>query len=846
MSGTTPAVNPQAAPAVVMSHYTRPLPGTVHAPKWDNGENLKFFVDSIEYVMKKEGLTDVKEQFKIIAYYLSTRELLTLKQIENWNKDLPKWISALKETYGEGKTALQWNHTDLREAALPYVQTPVRTAPRWRRFKVEVLPIIKYLLGLQLLSDREAFSALHEIFSPASWDAVHQALRLDATIQARVKTGSGMNLPYSISEVVTHADAHFLDDELIDITSSNIVVASKSKSSPPVKQEEEEGSLANWKDTMVAAHRQLESQMKTFMQTQLASTSKMDEVLRAFSQNRISNDGGASRTRDGHTQPKMSTTYGNNSDSGCFFCSETGHIAAECPKQLDLIAKGIVRLNDRGRPVLASSGEPPKTTWPGRNTYERIMGRAGAQYQVAINSMFVPETREAYEAYIEEVDNPPTRATNSHTVPNDKLEDLFRMVNALQNNAHTRSNGSVPDFHEGPVIGKKAAAKAKASPEGRIAAKRPMGQRRGPPVYPDGSSSEDTDEENIVKPKNKELRFADPDPPARRLEPEPTPKPVEKTKAKAIIDPAAREQAEEDFVREYTRMKRMSKLDQLLTEHPEYAQGWNKFLDPELLATNTLWQKDLLAILKKGLVPVPVTQQNSVSVENSVARGSQPPLGNSVSTPIEPVPQVFEPEAPTVTVENGKRVVTDFIERQVQIMGHFKGVFRARSAESGALKLLRPDIEDGGRGDSLLDSGSMICSISFRECMKRAISYDPQFCIDMESANSSVERTLGLARNVKFNFGGMLFYLQLHVLKNPAYEILLGRPFEMISRANIQNERDGSAIITLTDESDRKISMPTLSRGDPKPIPGLSDLEKEEETRQQNSQASAFYLHSRK
>lgn len=93
------------------------------------------------------------------------------------------------------------------------------------------------------------------------------------------------------------------------------------------------------------------------------------------------------------------------------------------------------------------------------------------------------------------------------------------MVNMLQNNAHTCSNGSVPDFHEGPVIGKKAAAKAKASPEGRIAAKQPMGQCREPPVYPDGSSSKDTDEENIVKPKNKELRFADPDLSARRLNP---------------------------------------------------------------------------------------------------------------------------------------------------------------------------------------------------------------------------------------------------------------------------------------------------------------------------------------
>ncbi|KIY60762.1 hypothetical protein CYLTODRAFT_483110 [Cylindrobasidium torrendii FP15055 ss-10] len=81
-----------------------------------------------------------------------------------------------------------------------------------------------------------------------------------------------------------------------------------------------------------------------------------------------------------------------------------------------------------------------------------------------------------------------------------------------------------------------------------------------------------------------------------------------------------------------------------------------------------------------------------------------------------------------------------------------KGTFRARSVESAALRTLHPQIEESGKGECLLDSGSMICSISYTECQKRNIAYDPEFRIDMESANGSIERTLGLARNVEFNF----------------------------------------------------------------------------------------------
>ncbi len=43
----------------------------------------------------------------------------------------------------------------------------------------------------------------------------------------------------------------------------------------------------------------------------------------------------------------------------------------------------------------------------------------------------------------------------------------------------------------------------------------------------------------------------------------------------------------------------------------------------------------------------------------------------------------------------------------------------------------------------------------------------------MESVNRGVEKSLGLVKNVAFLFGEVTVYLQVHVLANPAYDLLL-------------------------------------------------------------------------
>jgi hypothetical protein len=60
----------------------------------------------------------------------------------------------------------------------------------------------------------------------------------------------------------------------------------------------------------------------------------------------------------------------------------------------------------------------------------------------------------------------------------------------------------------------------------------------------------------------------------------------------------------------------------------------------------------------------------------------------------------------------------------------------------------------------------------------------------------------------------MTIYLQVHVIDQPAYQVLLGRPFDILTESIVQNRKDGSQSITIRDPNQqRRITLPTYTRG---------------------------------
>lgn len=131
------------------------------------------------------------------------------------------------------------------------------------------------------------------------------------------------------------------------------------------------------------------------------------------------------------------------------------------------------------------------------------------------------------------------------------------------------------------------------------------------------------------------------------------------------------------------------------------------------------------------------------------------------------------------------------------------------------LRAIYTTINGVGQEECLLDGGSMIVSMSKRIAVQLGLVWDPTVRMDMESASNHVEQTLGVARNVSFEVGGLKLFLQVHVLENPPYKVLLGKPFETLGATVIQTYEDGSAEVVIKDPNTKRVAVvPTYKRGE--------------------------------
>jgi hypothetical protein len=137
--------------------------------------------------------------------------------------------------------------------------------------------------------------------------------------------------------------------------------------------------------------------------------------------------------------------------------------------------------------------------------------------------------------------------------------------------------------------------------------------------------------------------------------------------------------------------------------------------------------------------------------------------------------------------------------------------------ESYALRTVRALVAEQDTVDCILDPGCQIVACSEAVCHELGFSYDPEVRIPMQSANGEVDRALGLARNVPFTIGDMTFYLQVHVIRQAAYDILLGRPFDVLASSIVRNFHNEDQTITLhCPNTNRSITVPTLPRTRPR------------------------------
>ena len=133
---------------------------------------------------------------------------------------------------------------------------------------------------------------------------------------------------------------------------------------------------------------------------------------------------------------------------------------------------------------------------------------------------------------------------------------------------------------------------------------------------------------------------------------------------------------------------------------------------------------------------------------------------------------------------------------------------------SESLRTIYAIINKVGQEECLIDNGSMIVSMARERAVRFGLTWDPSIRINMESASNHLEKTLGLARNVRFSVGGIDVFLQVHILERPPYAVLLGRPFDAFTSSVHKTNSNGSSELLLTDPNTKKVAIvPTYKRG---------------------------------
>jgi hypothetical protein len=121
--------------------------------------------------------------------------------------------------------------------------------------------------------------------------------------------------------------------------------------------------------------------------------------------------------------------------------------------------------------------------------------------------------------------------------------------------------------------------------------------------------------------------------------------------------------------------------------------------------------------------------------------------------------------------------------------------------------------------EAILDSGSQIIVIDKTTAVELGLNWDPELTVHLQDVHGNLEETAGLARNVPFQFGNVTIYLQLHVQPSAPFDVLLGRPFDVLTESMVKNFKDGEQEITITDpNTGSKCTMGTQRRGPAKKV----------------------------
>ena len=205
----------------------------------------------------------------------------------------------------------------------------------------------------------------------------------------------------------------------------------------------------------------------------------------------------------------------------------------------------------------------------------------------------------------------------------------------------------------------------------------------------------------------------------------------------------------------------------------------------------------------------PAASQNALQLEEDPLDND---LDNSSSETLYSLPCTHNRSPP-----RGAIIIPDPIERYYRSLPPGQAPDPDRliiAKDSCAVRSIFAVIDSTKRKECILDPGCQIVAMSEDTCHDLSLVYDPMIRLNMQSANGNTDWSLGLARNVPFTIGTITLYMQVHIIGSPAYDILLGRPFDILTESIVRNFSNEDQTVTITDpNTGQRHTIPTFPRG---------------------------------
>ena len=186
---------------------------------------------------------------------------------------------------------------------------------------------------------------------------------------------------------------------------------------------------------------------------------------------------------------------------------------------------------------------------------------------------------------------------------------------------------------------------------------------------------------------------------------------------------------------------------------------------------------------------------------------------------------LLDEEAEVVEVANFSNVS----QEHDAAMGTAQGVQDDEPIAVGepSLPLQCLDVEINGQTvECVLDSGSQIVAMSEEKWEELRLHICKDKVMVMEAANRSKSLTLGVIENLKVKVGVVELILQVQVVPNAPYDVLLGRPFYALAECVTEDFGSGKQHLTMKDPATgHKFTVPTRKRVRKKSTPPMQGFQ---------------------